>query len=352
MKRIITYEELPQGNGQKVYLRLNNTDPSFYLELLKKRYRIVNRIKDTDEDTIYIRWLDQAYLHEDQKMHREQVNKTIAETLEQRGIRKPKTLPFTYEDLIEHKYQVPFVLKNINESCGREKFLIATEEDYENLIQACDFLLDSSLKYLINKNPDEAKVKINYDDYLHMNFFVQQYITTPTEYNTSMRVLTSSSNDLMYASLKYNPPRRCQDNTTLLGYLLEHVYPLSTNTIVSNTMSGGKNVILEENSYTQFERSLLENHNLTSERFENLVEASLNVHTTLKKDIGCLCSFDYIYSAEENKWYVLEYHMKSMFNEYAARWSIPYQTKEERIAASGRVRATSLALTMQKKIVH
>ena len=48
MKRIITYDELPNARGESIYLRME-TDPALYTSLLSKGYRIINHIKDADE---------------------------------------------------------------------------------------------------------------------------------------------------------------------------------------------------------------------------------------------------------------------------------------------------------------
>ena len=52
---------------------------------------------------------------------------------------------------------------------------------------------------MIRFDEDDLKSKINYNDYLNLNFTVQDYIQTPTDYNTTVRILTSSSNDLLYS---------------------------------------------------------------------------------------------------------------------------------------------------------
>ena len=59
--------------------------------------------------------------------------------LRERRIEKPRTRKFSYQDLINGEYKLPFVFKNEKAHGGCEKFLIATEHDYEQLIKACNY---------------------------------------------------------------------------------------------------------------------------------------------------------------------------------------------------------------------
>ena len=346
MERIISYDELPTSRGQSIYLRME-TDPKLYISLLSKGYKIVNNIVNANQSTIYItgqRQVKESFTFEDYK---DKVDTKIRDLLKQKDITKPKTIKFSYDDLIKYNYQVPFVLKNENQNGGREKFLIATEEDYKNLIKACTILIE---RKILNTpySEDDIRNQIDYNKYLNLNFSIQEYIKTPSKYNTTVRVLTSSSDDLLYAALKYKEQSKLMDDTSLLGYLLTEVYPLSTNSIVSNTLSGGKNILLGEKVYSNKEKDLLESHNIESNDFNNLIDASSKTHKECKKELGILCGFDYIYDEDKNKWYLLEYHSKPMVGDYSIRQNIPYRTKEDRIAADGHVRATALALELKK----
>jgi len=349
MERIISYKDLPMGFGKVVYFRME-TDPKLYFSLLSKGYKVINNIVNADDSTIYITGRRQDYDCRTFDEYKEYVEKKIEDQLESRGIVKPNTRKFNLNDLIDHKYKLPFVLKNENQNGGREKFLIATEQDYENLISACEFLSSNKLKQMVRFDSNDLKTKINYDEYLSLNFTVQDYIQTPSEYNTTVRILTSSSNDLLYSALKYKKPCEYLDDTTLLGYLLNQVYPISTKSIVSNTLSGGKNVLLGESSYTGLEKRLLEEHDIKSDKFDELVQTSLDVHEANKKELGIICGFDYIYDKETGKWNLLEYHSRPMVGDYSKRQGIAYNTKEDRITAEGMVRATALNKALTKKL--
>ena len=347
MERIINYDELPRGNGQSVYLRMES-DPNLYLYLLSKNYKVISNIKDANDETIYVtgRRQDRIALNFDD--YKNMVDSKIQTLLKKRNIVKPNTVNFSLSDLVNHKYKVPFVLKNENRNGGKEKFLIATEEDYDNLLFTCDFLLSNQLFLLPQYNINDPKFKIDYESYLENNFKVQEYIKTPTDFNTTVRLLTSSSNDLLYGSLKYNEPETLKDETTLVGYLLGKIYPLSTPSIVSNTLSGGKNILLFAQDYKLQEKELIDLHKIESDKFHELVHASQDVHELCKSELGIICGFDYIYDESRDKWFLLEYHSKPMVGDYSIRQGIDYETRDDRLTADGRVRATALSLTLKK----
>lgn len=345
MEKIITYDMLPESKGQSIYIRFE-TDPKLYVKLLSKGYKLVCNINDADKDTIYVTGRRQDNEVKTTLEYKNKVENRLQELLREKDIVKPNTSKLSLDDLFSHKYKVPFVLKNESQNGGREKFLINTEEDYANLVQACSLLLEPVLLNSLIRCNDERAL-IDYSKYLS-NFSIQEFINTPTEYNTTVRLLTSASNDLLYASLKYNEKEEYRDRTSLLGVLLSDIYPLSTKSIVSNTLSGGKNLLLGEPSYNRQERELLESHNINSELFKHLVDSSKDVHEALRKELGIICGFDYIYDKERDKWFLLEYHSRPMVGDYSKRQGISYNTKEDRLTAEGRVRATALSLVLKK----
>ena len=200
MESIISYNDLPKSQGESIYLRME-TDPKLYLSLLSKGYRMVNNIVNAQADTIYVTGRRQDFECKTSEEYKDLVDSNIQSGLAESNIVKPMEAKFSIEDLLNYKYQIPFVLKNENQNGGREKFLINTEEDYENLICACKFLLNKDDEFLFDVDDADIKYRVNYYQYLTQNFVVQEYIETPSEYNTTVRLLTSPSNDLLYASL-------------------------------------------------------------------------------------------------------------------------------------------------------
>ena len=347
MEKIINYDMLPLSSGQSIYFRME-TDPKLYISLMSKGYKLVRDIHDASEDTIYVTGRRQDFESKSTEEYKTKFEKKFQDLLGEKSIYKPLTYKFSFDSLINHEYKLPFVLKNESQNGGREKFLISTEEDYENLINSVIVLLNPPLLNNLFKDSNDQRRLIDYKKYLN-NFTVQEYVVTPSKYNTTVRLLTSASNDLLYASLKYNEKEKYKDKTSLLGVLLSDVYPLSTKSIVSNTLSGGKNILLGESNYTKEEKELLESHNIESNKFHELVDISKNVHERLKRELGIICGFDYIYDKEKDKWFLLEYHSRPMVGDYSKRQGISYDTSEDRISAEGRVRATALSLALKKK---
>ena len=347
MERIISYDELPYGDGQSVYLR-KETDPRLLVSLIAKRYRVVDHVLDTDESTIYLTGARQVYGYKTAEEYRQSLDSSIQDSLARSGIRKPKTTKFSIKALREHKYKLPFVLKNETLNGGKEKFLIQTEEDYENLLSSCEFLLNRELFFLTPFKQDDLERLINYDLYLNTNFSVQEYIPTPSKYNTTVRLLTTPADELIYGALKYKEPGELKDTTSMLGYLLTKLYPLSTPSIVSNTVRGGRNVLLGASKYPNIEKALLQSHDINSTAFQKLVQATKEVHQEYQDQLGIICGFDYIYDREREQWFLLEYHDKPMVGDYSRRQGIRYRTTEEKETADGRVRATALSLTLKK----
>ena len=144
MEKIISYEEIPFSNGENIYLR-NETDPKLYVSLLLKGYKVIKNISEANEKTIYVTGRRQDYLCKTYEEYRNKVINSIDNSFMNNDIIRPNTLSFSYEDLFNYKYKIPFVLKNENQNGGREKFLINNEEDYENLIKACKVLLNKKI---------------------------------------------------------------------------------------------------------------------------------------------------------------------------------------------------------------
>ncbi len=354
MERIISYDELPDfinpedGNEHAIYLRMEETDLKLYVSLVRHGYRIVRDIRYADASTIYVTGRRQDYKCTTEEEYLTLVHSEIDGKLDDRGFAIPNTYFFDFDALVNHRYRLPFVFKNENQNCGREKFLIATEEDYDNLINACSLLLNKEFISRIAKLNFFGGLK-DYDGYLKRNFRIQEYIPTPSQYNTTVRLLTSSSGDLLYGALKYNETEPLDDRTSLLGFLLGDTFKLSTKSIVSNTCSGGKNVLLFDNSYSRFEKELLLSHGIDTYQFHELVQSAKDVHKQFESELGIICGFDFIYDRERDKWFLLEYHDRPMVGDYSRRQGIGYYSREEKVTASGRVRATALVKKLEMK---
>ena len=82
--------------------------------------------------------------------------------------------------------------------------------------------------------------------------------------------------------------------------------------------------------------------------FASVITASSIAHKECSKELGIICGFDYIFDKLKEQWYLLEYHSRPMVGDYSKRQGLNYNTKEERLRAEGRVRATALQYVLKK----
>ena len=190
-------------------------------------------------------------------------------------------MSFTKESIIK---SYPFVIKNELEHGGKDKYLIRSEEQFNQFIQKCN-------------NPQE--------------FVIQRYINTPTQYNTSLRVITSGSGDIFCSSLLY-ADKTLENN-------------LSDEKMVSNVLSGGHGILLGKEDYSYQEHQILSEHNIDGKIPDNINDACIEMAVSLNRYLGAICGIDFIYSKEEQKWYYLEAHDFPMLFPYVEQYNLPYR---------------------------
>ncbi len=340
VERVIRYEDIPYGNGQTVYIRAE-TDPFLHLKLSMKGYRIISDISRADENTLFITGQRQVGDPSFQRDYQNVVDVLSSEY----SINKPHTEYVNGLKLISRGYKLPFVFKNESINGGKEKFLIATEEDYDKLISM--YLGINYFSFV--RTEDFLYHSRDYRHYIDRHFVIQEYVNTPSVYNTSLRVLTSSSGEVMYSALKYKEPVVSNECTSLISYWLTIMDPLSTKSIVSNTLSGGSNVLIGAGRYTPLEERLLADHSIGNEEFNRVMQAASQAHVACRTELGNICGFDFIFDNVKKIWHLLEYHEKPMVGDYVRRQDISYKTKGEHLVADGLVRATSLVLELKRK---
>ena len=235
------------------------------------------------------------------------------------------------------------------------------ERKFELVKDSSEFLHDLNTYFpkLMNYLWDQPKM-ISYIIQNARNRYVEEYLAPFFADNFYENILSSNyvEDNLMYilALLLESEINNLNDinqsesflEKTPCGYLLSEIYPLSTKSIVSNTLSGGSNILIGSNNYTSLEKEILNKHNTESEQFNELLTASKDVHKEFKSVLGIICGFDYIYDENKKKWFLLEYHSIPMVGDYSKRQNIKYETSEDRITAEGRVRATALSLVLKK----
>lgn len=279
----MNFREISKGNGQKVYLALVNPliQSKYYSKvrdyLQQNGYTVIEDNKDIDNDTFFL--VLQKGIYPQSEIYYK-IEKLILAILKGYDIEKPETYPFTTELSNMH---YPFVVKNELEHGGKDKYLIKNEEQFRNFVTQ-----DS-----------------NYQKYV-----VQRYINTPTKYNTSLRVITSGSGDILCSSLLY------ADKT------LEN--SLCNEKMVSNVLSGGHSILLESDNYTSLEQEILAEHNISGKLPDHINDACIKMAISLNRYLGAICGIDFIYSLEEQKWYYLEAHDFPMLFPYVEKYHLPY----------------------------
>ena len=363
--------KLPKGNGQTVYIDLKlldidmrlliydnymlkvNTVPSSthsllhqtyndaFIMLAEMGYRIIIDANEVDEDTFFFTPCVGEWYEMEPKEYRDEIDKKITASLLSKGIKQP--VSYSVNDLFSQKHQVelPVVLKNVSVHGGGDKCLISTNSQLEMFI---NFLSYEYLTAVFNKL-----------------YIMQEYIETPTQYNTSLRVLVSSCGDILYSVLKYALPQKIGEEPKdgILSYYLlneQSKYFLGGETFVSNTIAGGNNILLGEDNYSELERTILKEHGIDPDDAtvpESIRIACQEVMKSCGKELGAICGMDFIYDVKDREWRYLEEHEWPMLYSYAIKYQLPYIRGEFRSDRDKELdlvaRIHSLGVTMKKK---
>ena len=369
---MLDFIDLPKGNGQVVYinlelLRIDRDDViynshdctvqllysfnSFYekcCDVFKKLaelgYRVILDEDSIDEETFFFTPCMPKILEVGRIVYYSNLDEKILFALEKQEITKPTTISFFDYFSSKQSLQPPFVIKDKEKHGGARKILIS------------DSVQDVIFKEFLAGVSDEKK--------LFSNMVIQEYVETPTKYNTSLRVLVSSCGEVMYAALKYAKPEEVEsgnfDNNDQLGYWLlnkSSSYFLGGMTIVSNTLAGGNNILLGENGYSDEEKRILIAHGIDPDNClvpEKIRLACQEVMKNCGKELGAICGMDFIYDVKTGKWKYLEEHEFPMLQSYVLKYRLPYD-KDFCMLRFGFMeldliaRMHSLSMTMKKK---
>lgn len=364
------FVELPRGNGQEVYINLSllgideelfsydnytlrvKTNPLSSHHLLhqiyndafalleKMGYKIIINSDEVNDDTFFFTPCITQKRTTTQKEHYSQLDAKILKCLLKGKIKKPNTVPFLERFSPSYSPQLPIILKNEEKHGGVEKFLIKTPSQLELL--KCFF----------------ASTGLYHDC---KDMVIQEYIETPTDYNTSLRVLVASQGDIMSASLKYSQPekRERESGDSVIEIYLhdpESPYFLGDESFVSNTLAGGRNILLGENNYSESERKILIAHGIDPDDAivpESIRVACVEVMKNCSKELGSICGMDFIYDEKNKVWKYLEEHEYPMLHSYAMKYRLSGNTTGFYLDVDKmldlRARMHSLSIAMNKK---
>lgn len=200
------------------------------------------------------------------------------------------------------------------------------------------------------------------DSFQHTIF--QQLIETPTKYKTYMRVLISSSGDVMGASLKYS--KLCAPSVKMEGVFEKDLLnPRSKYYIKAEKMfnyySGGGNILFCDDNLIKEEKKILKAHGIDPNNIcvpEEVLEVSKNIAQKCNKGLGVITGIDFILNESDNKWYYLELQAFPALEEWLATRgirNIQMNSLEDFIAYNEldiEARHESLRLIMQRKFAE
>ena len=401
--------QLPQGNGQEIYINpeelyikpewinkelytiimpdipINQSNPVYeaYKEMFKSLYengyKIITDSSTVNNEAFFFTPCLDKHINKTKEDYSNKKKSKIYHYFINEGITEPLSVSFPPDSFPEILPSLPLVLKNEKSQGGKEKFIIRTPQqlavlrefydeinsyDRQKTIEEIKREWGEDLEFDENGHSNQG-VGIDFVDYkkeFHQNMRIQKFIKTPTKYYTSLRVLTSSSGDILAASLKY-AEASTNNEERHYGHFDKYLsdpaspYFLGSECIVSNTISGGNSILLGKDKYSEFEKEILLAHGIDPNNAivpEDVMRGCINIAINCKREIGAICGIDFIYDAEEKTWKYLEEHEYPMLYSYAEKYNIPYDPNANDFYTTNqlldmRIRLYSLILTMQKK---
>lgn len=378
----MNFREIPNSNNQKVFIDNSSCNfVSFNLVmcyLSEKGYDVVIDYNLIDDDTFFFSPCIDKKINNTAALFKLKKSRKINEILYKYDIVPPFTADFDIRlfDFID----LPFLIKNENQHGGKGKFLIKNLEQIKKFLKFYNEINEFDKR----KRIEEASMYygVEFDEFgksasgwtvniidfqknLKDLFVIQEYIKTPTKYNTSLRVLTSVSGDILCSSLKYSDKSskiKVDDLDIISSYLLDEYsqFFLGSESAISNTIAGGNSILLEKDNYTEEEKKVLLAHNIDPNNPvlpDNIKQAALEVALKCKQELGAICGMDFIYNEEEKKWYFLEEHEFPMLISYTEKFQLPYDfSSKDPIdfyvnchSADIDARLNSLSMYMEKK---
>lgn len=286
----------------------------FLNRLVEQGFEITYDKVNLPEDTIYFIMNDLAI--GDENLSIIEYKKIFDEKMLEAG---GEYLNFPLSYSVQEYFDNPFfpaVFKNTFTNGGEDKFLIETSEQLE------------TIKRFYSKYATTSPYKEQFEFVIF-----QQFIETPTEYATYMRVLMSASGDVMGASLKYQvPASQMPTMAKSMTGIFEQAFCVESSAYflkcdkMFGYYSGGKDIFFSQPSYNSKEEYILEEHDINPEdpRIpEEVLEVATNIVQNCNKELGILCGLDFIMNKHDGKWYYLENQAFPAIDE----WSVANRVK-------------------------
>lgn len=286
--------------------KLSGLRKKFVKNLEDRGFTVVYSLDEVDDDTIYLSMEPTAISGAvvGTKEYKELFDERIAEAAGE-NFNYPTTMDL--KDYFETPF-FPAVFKNEATNGGDDKFLIETEEQVEKI------------KEFYEKYKDVEPYKTDFD------FVVfQQFLETPSDYKTYLRVLVGGNGEPIGASLKYSARTVSRQD----GYsLFENVFlnPESEYYVGAKKMfnyySGGENINFPQPRYSSEKQAVLKAHGFDPENLEipvEVLDVCRNIMHNCNPELGVLCGMDFMLNKNDGKWYYLENQAFPAVEEWASR---------------------------------
>jgi hypothetical protein len=231
----------------------------------------------------------------------ESVNKGLIEEeyINFSNVKVPVTL--SVDDFIKN-ISFPRVFKNITANRGEDKYLIENEEQLKKIMALFEL-------------PESKKINLKNE------FVVQEYIKSFDDINSSIRVFTTCTGDILSSlflfSTDKNPKNRIKkygfDIFNPCEYLNDPTSPcyLNSKNIISNAAAGGKAIPLniETSKLDATDEIVLTLHGINIETLElpeKIIEQCKEISTAWESKKGIVLGIDFIYNSKNDNWYYLE----------------------------------------------
>lgn len=403
------FTKLPLGNGQEVYvdpdeyyinpewinqelhcinfpeIPISTSNPVYeackemFKKLFENGYKVVTDSSTIKNGVFFFTPCLDKHINNSKEDYSSKKKSKINFYLKNEGITEPLSISFPIDSFPDILPPLPCVLKNEERQGGMEKFILKTSEQiillkkFYNEINSYDrqkvieelkyrFAFCNDLEFDENGNPNIGIDFVDYKKEFHRSMRIQKFIKTPTRYNTSLRVLISSTGDVLVSSLKYSEPTtNTKENYYGLfdKYLSDPSSPyfLGNESIVSNTIAGGNSILLEKSNYSNLEKEILFAHDIDPNNAvvpQPIMRACINIACNCSREIGAICGLDFIYDDETKTWKYLEEHEYPMLNSYAEKYNLPYDMNAKDFYLTHqlldlRARLHALTLTIHKK---
>ncbi|MFV0275199.1 MAG: hypothetical protein ACK5HL_03045 [Bacilli bacterium] len=196
----------------------------------------------------------------------------------------------------------PVIFKNATANRGEDKYLIENQSQLEKIIAVLDL-------------PESKKLNLKNE------FVTQEYIAGIEGINSSIRVVTSCTGDILSSLFLMSTNKTSINKTKNFGidifnpceYLNDpnSQYFLNSKNIISNASSGGRVLPLknDENTISQTDKLILKLHNIDNENIDlplEIVNQCKEIAPLFGSSKGIVLGIDFIYNSNDNKWYYLE----------------------------------------------